>query len=206
MIILLSIKPEFVNKIISGEKKYEYRRIIPTKNIDKVVIYETAPSSKVVGEFEVSDIISGKLSEVWHKTSDYSGITSQFYYDYFKGKNKAYAYKIKDLKVYEEPKTLEDIGIKSAPQSFIYIKNTFNTKRRDIVNDKILKLLTYEEYWKEICDKMVEFVLKDKGKFKEFKTLYSKQYIDTDFNNKKIKELYCAIEKCCNILPDIKGE
>ena len=33
MKILLSIKPEYAHKIFSGEKKFEYRKIIFKKNI-----------------------------------------------------------------------------------------------------------------------------------------------------------------------------
>ena len=33
--ILMSIKPEYVNKIFSGEKKYEYRKRICKNNIEK---------------------------------------------------------------------------------------------------------------------------------------------------------------------------
>jgi predicted transcriptional regulator len=40
---LLSIKPEFVDKIISGEKKYEYRKRIFKQKIEAVVIYCTMP-------------------------------------------------------------------------------------------------------------------------------------------------------------------
>ena len=49
--MLLSIKPEYVNKIISGKKKYEFRKFHCREGIDTIVIYATAPMKKD-NEFE----------------------------------------------------------------------------------------------------------------------------------------------------------
>ena len=56
--ILIPIKPEYVDKILSGNKKYEYRKIKPKRKVDKMIIYSTYPIMKVVGEVEVIDIRS----------------------------------------------------------------------------------------------------------------------------------------------------
>ena len=37
--ILLSIKPEFADKIMSGKKKFEYRTHVPSRPINSIVIY-----------------------------------------------------------------------------------------------------------------------------------------------------------------------
>ena len=39
MNVILSIKPEFVEKIFSGEKQYEYRKILFKQKVDTVYIY-----------------------------------------------------------------------------------------------------------------------------------------------------------------------
>lgn len=46
---IISIKPEYVKKIFSGEKKWEFRK----KRIwaDKFLIYETAPTKKSLVSF-----------------------------------------------------------------------------------------------------------------------------------------------------------
>jgi len=55
MKVLLSIKPKYAEMILSGEKKYEFRRAIFKKpGISKVVIYASSPVSKVIGEFEIT--------------------------------------------------------------------------------------------------------------------------------------------------------
>ncbi|MDD8572078.1 ASCH domain-containing protein, partial [Escherichia coli] len=50
MKVLLSIKPEYAESILSGKKKYEFRKnIFRNKNVDTIVIYATMPVGKVIG-------------------------------------------------------------------------------------------------------------------------------------------------------------
>jgi predicted transcriptional regulator len=37
--ILISIKPEFADKILNGEKKFEYRTKLPKSDINYLLIY-----------------------------------------------------------------------------------------------------------------------------------------------------------------------
>ena len=57
MNVILSIKPEFVEKIFSGEKQYEYRKILFKQKVDTVYIYASRPISKIVGEFKIDEIL-----------------------------------------------------------------------------------------------------------------------------------------------------
>lgn len=123
---LLAIKPEFVKKILSGIKKYEYRKVIFTKKVNKVIIYASSPISKVVGEFIIDSIVKGKPNKVWEETKNYAGITESYFKDYFKGKDTAYAIKIKDCCKYSKPLSLKEIGVQYAPQSFSYLKEDNN--------------------------------------------------------------------------------
>jgi len=76
--MLLSINPQYVARILSGEKKYEYRKFRCRKNVDKIIIYSTAPIKRVVAEVDVSEIIEDTLDVVWEKTKEFSGITKDF--------------------------------------------------------------------------------------------------------------------------------
>ena len=119
--IILSINPEYVEKIISGEKKYEYRTKAAKKDVDKIIIYETTPVKKVVAEVEVLEVLIMKPSELWEPTKDQAGITKSFFMSYFKGKKVACAYKLGRVTVYRRPMELSAFGLKSAPQSFVYL-------------------------------------------------------------------------------------
>lgn len=120
--ILMPINPEYVDEILSGNKKYEYRKIkAKRKNIDKMVIYSTSPIMRVVAEVDVEGIIEASPEKLWEQTKEYSGITKDFYSKYYKNKENAIAYKLGSIKVYDKPKKLCDIGINYVPQSFIYL-------------------------------------------------------------------------------------
>lgn len=119
--ILISINPEHAENIIKGIKKYEYRKIAAKQDISSIIIYETTPVKKIVAEAEIIDVLMLSPDELWEQTKQASGISKQFFDKYFAGRNVAYAYKLGKIKVYDQPKSLLDYGIKAAPQSFVYI-------------------------------------------------------------------------------------
>lgn len=120
--ILMSIKPEYVEKLFNGTKKYEYRKKRCKKNIDKIIVYSTSPVKKVVGELEIEDILEDNKEAIWDKTKLFSGIVKEKYDSYFKKEDTAVAYKIKSYKLYDTKKELSDFNIKTSPQSYVYIK------------------------------------------------------------------------------------
>ncbi len=119
MKVLLSIKPKFVESIIKGNKKYEYRKAIFKKNVDTVVIYKTTPFCKIIGEFEIDGILYDTPENIWQITQESAGITQDYFDKYFYNRKIAYAIKIGNIKQYElEPKDI--IKQFKAPQSFMY--------------------------------------------------------------------------------------
>jgi len=122
MKVLLSIKPKYAEMILSGEKKYEFRRAIFKKpDVRKIIIYASSPVSKIIGEFEIDDILSFDVSELWLLTMEYAGIDKDYYDSYFSGKEIGHAIKVKKAKKYPEYKELGEFNVKRAPQSFAYI-------------------------------------------------------------------------------------
>lgn len=118
---LVSIKPEFVTSILSGEKKYEYRKIKFRQEVDSILIYSTSPIMKVVAEAKVTGIIEGTPEEVWKKTKAGSGIDKSFYDVYYNGKDYAVAFCLGKVKIFKKAKPLSNYNIKNPPQSFVYI-------------------------------------------------------------------------------------
>ena len=54
MKVMISIKPEFADKIFTGIKKYEFRKVLFKNNdIDTVIVYASSPVQKVIGEFKI---------------------------------------------------------------------------------------------------------------------------------------------------------
>ena len=119
MNVILSIKPEYVEEIKAGRKRFEFRKSIFKEKVEKVYIYASSPISKVVGEFQPMDILSGEPNAIWEVTWDYAGISDLFYNEYFASKKVVYAIVIQNLKIYDNPKPLPF----RAPQSFRYIES-----------------------------------------------------------------------------------
>lgn len=120
--ILMPINPEYVDEILAGRKKYEYRKIKAKRNnIDKMIIYSTSPIMKVVAEVDIKEILEEAPEKLWEMTKNESGITKDFYNKYYKNKNTAIAYKLGKIRIYDKPKNLYDIGINYVPQSFVYL-------------------------------------------------------------------------------------
>jgi predicted transcriptional regulator len=120
----MSINPQHVDSIFSGEKKYEFRRIRCKRAIDSILIYSTAPIMQIVGEVEVKEIIEDSPQKVWKRTASAAGIDKAFFDEYYSGKKNAIAYALGKVIQYSKPQLLSDYGIKSAPQSFMYIDSS----------------------------------------------------------------------------------
>ncbi len=123
MKVLLSIKPEYAEKILDGRKRFEFRKALPkAEGVTTVVIYATMPVGKIIGEFEVDSCMSHRPKDLWAMTHEFSGITKTFFNSYFKGRNTAHAFKVKSAKRYDSPISLTElIGTTAAPQSFRYL-------------------------------------------------------------------------------------
>ncbi len=119
--MLLSINPEHVENILLGIKRFEFRKVRCKSEVDKIIIYATSPVMQVVAEVEVAGIIEDDVQAVWNLTSEFAGISYNFYEKYYAGKEKAVAYKLGKVKKYFKPKLLSDFGLNFAPQSFVYV-------------------------------------------------------------------------------------
>jgi len=125
MNIILSIKPEFANKIFEGDKKFEFRRsIFKNKNVSKVIVYASSPISKVIGEFEIGEILFKDLKTLWKETKEFSGITEDYFYEYFVGKENGFALEVKRVKRYRKELCIRESFGKVPPQSFTYIEES----------------------------------------------------------------------------------
>ena len=135
MKILLSIKPEFVDEIFSGRKKFEYRKVIfANKKVTSVIVYSTMPVGKIVGEFTIEDVLVDDPQSIWRKTKLSSGITKRFFDEYFTGRNQAYAIKIGRLLLYDDPiDPYERWESFIPPQSFRYVDEQIEEPELDFV-------------------------------------------------------------------------
>jgi len=121
MKVVLSIKPEFANKIFDGTKKFEFRKaIFKNSKIKTVIVYSSSPVQKVIGEFEIERIINHDIDTLWDLTHKESGITEDYFYKYFEDRQEGFAIQIKKVKKYRTPKCLRADFNLFPPQSFAY--------------------------------------------------------------------------------------
>jgi len=123
MDVLLSIKPKYVKALIEGEKRFVFRReIFKHREVNRGYIYASSPVKKIVAMFDIGDILEDDPVHLWDNVKDYAGINDLDFFQYFKGKSKAYAIKIQHLQKFDHPidpwKTLPRFV---PPQSFCYL-------------------------------------------------------------------------------------
>ncbi len=121
MKVVLSIKPEFAFKIFDGTKKFEFRKaIFKNDKIKTVIVYASSPVQQVIGEFEIEKIINKDIDTLWGLTQKFSGITEDYFYQYFANREDGYAIQIKKAIKYKQPKCLRADYNLLPPQSFAY--------------------------------------------------------------------------------------
>lgn len=122
--VLYSIKPKYVQRILSGVKAFEYRKTIYLDSaIRHMFIYATSPLQKVVAKCEIVNVLGDSPNVIWEKTKYASGISKEEFFSYFANARVAYAIQIKNVSAFEKEKCLEDFGVMVAPQSFVYVED-----------------------------------------------------------------------------------
>lgn len=121
MKVVMSIKPEFANKIFDGTKKFEFRKaIFKNKNIKSILVYSSSPVQKVIGEFQIDQIFNDDLETLWERTKEFSGISEDYFYQYFANREQGFAIQIKNQIRFKTPKCLKEDYNLTPPQSFAY--------------------------------------------------------------------------------------
>lgn len=124
MKILLSIKPQYVDKIVSGEKKYEFRKtIFKRKQVDTIVVYSSGKVGKLIGEIKFTTILCDTPLNIWNITKEKAGLSKGDFFDYFRNKEIAHAIKIESFEPYSHAISIQEKypGI-NPPQSFVYVE------------------------------------------------------------------------------------
>ncbi|HBE17846.1 MAG TPA: hypothetical protein DEG17_26075 [Cyanobacteria bacterium UBA11149] len=134
-ILLLSIKPEYAQKIFKEKtKKVELRRVrTRLTEGDIVLVYVSSPEKVFVGSFEVERVIQRKassqeLKKFWEEFKDSVGISRKEFDRYYQGASLIVGILIKNIKHFDKPVPLEDLPKKLSylrpPQSYRYLAKT----------------------------------------------------------------------------------
>ncbi|MEE9151823.1 MAG: ASCH domain-containing protein [Thermoplasmata archaeon] len=122
--IILSIKPEYAEKILIGFKRFEFRKQIPRRQIHIVYIYSSYPEKMIVGKFRIRRIIKGTPDEIWERCGANGGIEKERFFSYFGGRSTGYGFEIDQVERFDPPiDPKKKNGEFKAPQSFAYIQD-----------------------------------------------------------------------------------
>jgi predicted transcriptional regulator len=124
--LFLSVKPIFANRILSGAKTVELRRVRPCVTPGNVVlIYSTSPEMALLGSAEVAEVLSGTPPDVWGQVKEHAGVSRAEYDDYFSGANAAIGIRLRAVRRFAQPITLQDLRKRwpwlRPPQSYRYV-------------------------------------------------------------------------------------
>lgn len=125
MNVLLSIKPKYVERVIGGNKRYEFRKSMFKKHVDEVWVYATSPIKKIIGTFVVDEVIQDTPKNLWINLDGSSGMSEEEFFNFFKGKQMGFAIKIESLKMFKnclDPKMVFPNFV--PPRSFYYFDST----------------------------------------------------------------------------------
>lgn len=128
--LLISIKPKYMNKILSGEKKVELRKSsskISTGGL--VILYSTFPEKAVVGFCFVENIKSDTPQNMWQNVKSFAGISRKDYLEYYSNSRKSCGIFISNVNYLEAPFSLENLRKEipnfQPPQSYTYTSSAF---------------------------------------------------------------------------------
>ena len=120
-VALLSIHPEFVEKIFDGSKTIELRRT-KLRDVQHVVVYATSPVMKIVGHFDVEEIVEDTPNNLWRDYRATTGIDKKRFFQYYENRKLAVGIKIKQTHLLATPRKITFLSPDlTPPQSVRYL-------------------------------------------------------------------------------------
>lgn len=125
-VALMSIKPEYAEKLLSGLKRVEFRRSGPKARVERILVYATQPVGALVGILEVVATERATPQKLWRRYGAVGGIDRSAFFAYFDGTEAGDALLVGRVWRLETPVSLEEAGLApKAPQSFRYVESAF---------------------------------------------------------------------------------
>ncbi len=132
--LLISIHPKFVEKILTGEKVFEFRKTVPLRLPTHLVIYATSPIKKIVAIVEVNGAISGSPTSVWTQAGKGAGISRAYFRQYFSRRKTAYAFRLGRVFPLQTPIALSEIAPELvAPQAYLYLNGEASSQIHELL-------------------------------------------------------------------------
>ncbi|GAA1968987.1 hypothetical protein GCM10009776_35100 [Microbacterium deminutum] len=124
-VALMAIHERYADAIMDGIKRVEFRKRRLADDIETVLVYATAPVSKVIGSFTVHEVVSGTPADIWARFGKIGVIDEASFFEYYEGRDTAVAIVVGGAERLPDPVGLDELEPRPAvPQSFAYIPAT----------------------------------------------------------------------------------
>lgn len=134
---LLKIHQKYCDKILSGEKTYEYRKRCPDwiEPGCEMVLYSSDEPVVLLAMFEVGKIITGTPEEVWERTCKADGVDrDEFFAGYYKNEPQAVAFEVLNARPLSVDKTVvSTFGEDYVPRSFLRLSDEEIAKVQELM-------------------------------------------------------------------------
>jgi len=139
--VLLSVKPEYVEKILCGDKIIEFRKQVWKNKVSQVFVYSTSPVRKIVASFVPGKIVKDTPKNLWDKYEKESGINKDDFKHYFSNSSFGYAIEINNVKQFIKPMDPRTFKTNfKAPVNFCYFLNEGILLRKNQYKNIILEI------------------------------------------------------------------
>ena len=124
-LIVISIKPEFAQKIFDGSKTIELRKSSPKVNSgDLLIVYSTYPEMAILGVCRIKEVIIYSPEQMWELHSQALGIDQRRFFEYYSGARSAVGIVLENTRRFKVKITLDNLKQQlpnfSPPQTFKY--------------------------------------------------------------------------------------
>jgi predicted transcriptional regulator/DNA-binding XRE family transcriptional regulator len=123
--MVLSIRPQYSDKIMQGVKTVELRRRFPVSAPRGTIayIYSTSPVQALVGRAEISNVVKLPVSHIWKRFGKMASIRRSDFDGYFSGLDEGFALMFTNARPLERRLELPELRSRfgfEPPQSFVY--------------------------------------------------------------------------------------
>lgn len=125
---VLTVKQPYAERIMSGSKRYEFRRKAPAQDLDGLYIHIAGTGPYAQAYVGVNCVLTDTPEAIWEHCNEYAaimppGISRDDFFGYFDGCETATAISLAPRpQLLHPPVTLSYLGLKGAPQSIAYAK------------------------------------------------------------------------------------
>lgn len=118
----MSIRPEFADAILSGEKVVEFRKRPVADDVSHVLIYATMPVGSLLGWFAVRGQKTMSPRGLWSAYCAVGGISKSRFFEYYDQREHGTGILVETAGRFPEPIPLAELGTSlRPPQSFQYL-------------------------------------------------------------------------------------